>query len=354
MNIAIINSLGKDKYRKCLNSLYKTINIKDHKIFRFSEYKFRGHTLNNIIKKIGFKNDLLIVADDVCFTKGWLQNLLKYRHKADIWGASMLYPNTKKIQDNGYDLVKFNKNTFLRPINRGKITKKVNKIGWKYTDGVCGCFMYINKETFKFQKHFYPSFGMNRWDELTFILSAKMKGLKIGVINHYLYHDGTSTKNNPVKSLSSTSYQIEKKIWEKLENKFINKKNIKKKIDIKFSNKLLKTINNKNSKIVFYGAGIFSEFLVLSKSIKNKNICFVSSFDEEINLKIANKYKIKNFEKINFIDYNLIIITPADAANEIFKSKFNFINKLNWNGKFFKVVENKSIGKWNYNINEIK
>ncbi len=71
-------------------------------------------------------------------------------------------------------------------------------------------------------------------------------------------------------------------------------------------------------------------------------------------MKIANKYKIKNFEKINFIDYNLIIITPADAANEIFKSKFNFINKLNWNGKFFKVVENKSIGKWNYNINEIK
>ena len=73
MNIAIINSLGKEKYKKCLNSLNKTINIKNHKIFKFHEDKFRGHTLNNIIKKIGFKNDLLIVADDVSFTKGWLK-----------------------------------------------------------------------------------------------------------------------------------------------------------------------------------------------------------------------------------------------------------------------------------------
>ena len=353
MNIAIINSLGKEKYKKCLNSLNKTINIKNHKIFKFHEDKFRGHTLNNIIKKIGFKNDLLIVADDVSFTKGWLNNLLKYRQNADIWGASMLYPNSKKIQDNGYDLVRFKENTFLRPINRGKLIKKVNKPGWKYADCVCGCFLYIKKETFKYQKNFYPTYGMNRWDELTFILSAKMKGLKLGVINHYLYHEGTSTKNNINKNLSSTSYQIEKKLWEKFENKFINKNNVKKNIKINFSNKLLKIVNNKNSKILFYGAGIFSEFLLLSKLVTNKKICFVSSFKEEINLKIANKYKIKNFKKINVMGYNLIIITPADAADKIFKSKFKFIKNINWKGKLFKVKENKSMHKWDYSINEI-
>ena len=37
--------------------------------------------------------------------------------------------------------------------------------------------------------------------------------------------------------------------------------------------------------------------LVTNKLVTNK-ICFVSSFKEEINLKIANKYKIKNFKKL--------------------------------------------------------
>ena len=27
-----------------------------------------------------YENDLLIIADDVSFTKGWLKNLFKYRH----------------------------------------------------------------------------------------------------------------------------------------------------------------------------------------------------------------------------------------------------------------------------------
>ena len=80
--------------------------------------------------------------------------------------------------------------------------------------------------------------------------------------------------------------------------------------------------------------------------MKNKKICFVSSFKEEINLKIANKYKIKNFKKINVMGYNLIIITPADAADKIFKSKFKFIKNINWKGKLFKVKENKSMHKW--------
>ena len=51
--------------------------------------------------------------------------------------------------------------------------------------------------------------------------------------------------------------------------------------------------------------------------------------------------------------YNLIIITPADAADKIFKSKFKFIKNINWKGKLFKVKENKSMYKWDYSINEI-
>ena len=62
----------------------------------------------------------------------------------------------KKIQDNGYDLVRFKENTFLRPINRGKLIKKVNKPGWKYADCVCGCFLYIKKKLLNIKKIFTP------------------------------------------------------------------------------------------------------------------------------------------------------------------------------------------------------
>ena len=35
---------------------------------------------------------------------------------------------------------------------------------------------------------------MNRWDELTFTQKAKSKGSRLAVLNHYLFHEGTSTK----------------------------------------------------------------------------------------------------------------------------------------------------------------
>ena len=72
--------------------------------------------------------------------------------------------------------------------------------------------MFLNKKTLEQKTKFYPSYGMNRWDELTYILQSKSKGLKVAVLNHYLYHEANSTKNNKNKKMSSVSYQIEKTI----------------------------------------------------------------------------------------------------------------------------------------------
>lgn len=354
MNIAIINSLGKKKFLQCFNSLKNTIDIKKHKIHRFTEKKTRGHTLNAVVKKIGTKKDILIVADDIQFTPGWYQKLKRNEHKAEMWGASMLYPGTNKIQDNGYELVKMNQDTFLRPLKRGKKFKKKPSQEWKYVDCTCGCFLYLNKKTFKFQSKFYPNYGMNRWDELTFILKAKSKGLKLAVLNHYLYHEGTSTKNNKNKKLSSISYQIEKKLWKKLENKFIEKKKIKKKIKINFNDNILRIVNNKKNNVLFYGAGIFSENLISSNSIKNNNISFTSSLKEEIGNKLQKKFKILKFNKLKFKKYNTVIITPYDVADDIFKKHFDKWLKNNWKGKIYKVKERKTSYFWNYSLNEIK
>ena len=354
MNIAIINSLGKNNFFKCYKSLKSTMDIRKHKIQKFSEKKTRGHTLNYIIKKLGTKDDILILADDVELTAGWYQKLKKNENKAEMWGASMLYPKSKKIQDNGYELVKINEKTFLNPLRRGKKFKKNPKQEWKYADCVCGCFLYLRKKVFRFQKKFYPSYGMNRWDELTFMLRAKSKGLKLAVLNHYLYHEGTSTKSNPNKNLSSISYQIEKKLWKRLENKFVNKKKINKEIKINFNKNIFRILNNKKNKILFYGAGIFSENLLSSRLIQSKRISITSTLEEESGNKLNDKYKILNFNKLQKKKYNTVIITPSDAANNIYKNFFNGWLKNNWKGKFYKVKERKTSNYWNYNLNEIK
>ena len=195
---------------------------------------------------------------------------------------------------------------------------------------------------------------MNRWDELTFMLRAKSKGLKLAVLNHYLYHEGTSTKNNPNKNLSSISYQIEKKLWKRLENKFVDKKKINKKIKINFNKNIFRIINNKKNKILFYGAGIFSENLLFSRLIQNNRINITSTLEEESGNKLNDKYRILNFNKLQKKRYNTVIITPSDAANNIYKNFFNGWLKNNWKGKFYKVKERKTSNYWNYNLNEIK
>jgi hypothetical protein len=354
MNIAIIKTLGKNNFLKCYNSLKKTINISQHKIKIFSEKKTRGFTLNTILKKFGTKENILIVADDVQFTSGWYQKLKKNEAKAEMWGTSMLYPKTNIIQDNGYEIVKVNNNTFLRPLKRGRIFKNQPKKEWKYVDSACGCFLYLNKKVFKLQKKFYPKYGMNRWDELTFTQKAKSKGLRLAVLNHYMFHEGISTKIKKNINLSSISYQIEKKLWRKLENKFIEKNQIDKKIEISFDSNVFKTINNKKNNILLYGAGIFSENIILSDLIQNKQISFTSILKEEIGKKLVKKYKIFDFNKLIMDKFNTVIITPYDVADSIYEKLFYKWISNNWNGKIFKVIEIKNSYTWKYKLNEIK
>ena len=96
---------------------------------------------------------------------------------------------------------------------------------------------------------------------------------------------------------------------------------------------ILKIVNNKKNNILFYGAGIFSENLMLSKLIQNKKINFTSSLKEEIGKKFQNKFEILNFGKLQNKRYNRVIITPSDVADDIFKKIFKIWVENNWKGK---------------------
>lgn len=353
INIAIINSGGIRKYESCLKSLKNSIDLNQTKIFRFVEKQTRGQTLNLIIKKIGTKNDLLIVADDIKFTKGWFEKLIRNKDKAEIWGSNMLYPKTNIIQDNGYEIINLNNSALLSPINRGKKFLNYSKKEWHYRDCCCGCFLYLTQKALAHQKKFYPEYGANRWDELSYILKAKDKGLKLAVLNHNLFHEGISTKNHHKMKFRTISYQIEKKLWNKFQKKFINLKLIKKKILINFDKKIIKLVENKYNKILFYGAGIFSETFIKKDILNIKNVSFCSGLKEEIGKKIGN-YKIVDVKKININNFNCVVITSEESAKKIYDNNFNLSLKKKWEGNFYKIQTKKTNNLWTYSINEIR
>ena len=43
--------------------------------------KTRGYTLNAILKKFGTNENILIVADDIEFTQGWYEKLIRNENK---------------------------------------------------------------------------------------------------------------------------------------------------------------------------------------------------------------------------------------------------------------------------------
>ena len=53
-------------------------------------------------------------------------------------------------------------------------------------------------------------------------------------------------------------------------------------------------------------------------------------------------------------EFDKVIITSSDAADKIYMKYFENWKNSHWTGKFYKILEKKSILNWKYKINEIK
>jgi hypothetical protein len=342
MKIIIINSLGKDKFLKCFNSLTKTIKFEELIIIK--EKEFREKTLNYILSTVKINDDLLIVSDDIEFKDGWYEKINKYKHDADILGMCMLYPDSNIIQDCGYDLININGKIKLEPLYRGKNYNEVKDFGLRYCDGLCGCFLYINKHVFDMVKSFQEYDGCNRWGEFIFISEARKKGAKIGVINHFLFHDGNSTKNNRDIQKSSISYQIEKKIWDNIINKYIDLEWIKSNRITMIDSSLIFNLNDKSKNILIYGIGTVAEELLNNT---NNKFTLATGLPEESNMNIRGN-KVYYIDDINLYEYDWIIITPLYIGEKIYNNIFDDEFELNYKGKvsFIKKNINNNIIKY--------
>ena len=325
MNLIVINSDQKDLLQKCINSLIETVEPIDFDIYIIKEEEYREVTLNAVLKRYGYE-DLLIFGDDIIFTKGWFEFLMANRSKGDIIGFSMLYPETDKVQDTGYDLVSIDNEISLKPQNRGKKVSDLDKFDFRECDSVNGCALYIKKEVIsKIPKISLD--GMNRWGEFIYMNKAKKLGYKIIVLEHYLYHYGKSTKINPNKILSSESYLLERRIWSKIVDKYIDKNQIKIHFQKALSKKLRNTLLS-NKKILFYGAGTVSEFIYnkLKNNLDLNNVDFCSGLIEEKGKLFCNK-RILFYKKIQFKNYDIILITVYQKEQKIFNLIKGYIEK---------------------------
>ncbi len=313
MKIVILSALGNAVAQQCIASLFKTTTSVDFDLFLVRERGFREQTLNFALSLVRTDEDVLFVGDDIEFTHGWYEVLMDNYDRADILGMSMLYPDTTKVQDRGYDLMQIDDRITIEAKDRGLSKDEITAFGSRRCDALCGCFMLVKKKVFNFVREFSEE-GQNRWGEFIFICQARKQGATVIVIDHFLYHGGKSTKSNPDKALSSISYQAERSIWESIVNKYVDKSFIARSYSCEVS-ELLANVIFEAEDILLYGAGTVTEHLL--KYIKNKKVTICSSLPEERGM-LFNEHKIEDYKKALAKSYDLIIMTPLYIGQHLY------------------------------------
>ncbi|MCD6401249.1 MAG: hypothetical protein J7L73_04895 [Anaerolineales bacterium] len=314
MKIVVLSALGNAVAQQCIASLFKTTTSVDFDLFLVRERGFREQTLNFALSLVGTDEDVLFVGDDIEFTPGWHEALMDNYDRADILGMSMLYPGTTKVQDRGYDLVQIDDRVTLEAKDRGLLKDEITAFGSRGCDALCGCFMLVKKNVFNFVSEFSEE-GQNRWGEFIFICCARKHGIKVAVIDHFLYHGGKSTKSNVDKALSSISYQAERGIWESIVNKYVDTEWIKFRYRSEISESLANILSEAED-ILLYGAGTVSKHLL--KYLDGKHVTICSGLPEEEGI-LFHGYSVENYRKALDKSYDLIVVTPLYIGKELYE-----------------------------------
>jgi len=351
MNIVIINALGNYAIQRCINSLYATTPDNKFDLYVFRETGFREQTLNKALKVVGTDKDVLILGDDILLTQGWFEILMTYYSEADILGMSMLYPKTTKIQDRGYDLVQIDDQVTVEAADRGKDKQEVSHFGFRLADSLCGCFVFAKSDILKKVNEFSEE-GQNRFGEFIFLCEAREQGAKIGVIDHFLYHGGVSTKSNPDKKLGSISYSFEKEIWQHIVSKYVDKSWVKNRIQQVVSAELENLLTATTGRILIYGIGTVTEFLGTQFDFYSDRFTFCTGLPEEAGMKVFDK-PVENIKDLKFNKFSIILITPLFIADKIYRQALNPLLPEGFDSPVYAIEADKNSEEIKYNIKEL-
>lgn len=319
LKICIIQSHKSPFVDNCLESL-KVNTQMAYDLQLFQEGESREATLNNILREMKGK-DILVVADDVLFTKGWDQALLAHWKDNRILGFSMTYPGGEIIQDRGYRLISIDGVVRSEAIDRGLKVASVNPFEYQSRTSMTGCFQAIPASVSK-QLNQFPLEGKNRLGELLYHSLAIKKGIEVGVVGHFLEHHAKSTKRNPNEKLSSESYLYEKDLWTKVTRDF--------RLDELTSLSIIREIEQDlldwfNLPGLIYGAGTITEFLASQKDINPHLLC--SGLPEENGMKFLGK-SISYKDNIDWTSVERVLITVEGKEKLISRDLKNLSSNI--------------------------
>lgn len=332
MKIVILSSQGNATAKICLDALLNTAPGSDFDIHLFREKGFREQTLNYALETVGTKDDVLFIGDDILLTPGWYEALQNNLEKAHILGMSMLYPQSTKVQDRGYDLM--GAKSLLEPKDRGQNYNSIENFDFRFCDAVCGCFLYIKAEVLAKVASFSEK-GVNRWGEFIFIAEARKAGFTCGVIGHYLHHGGVSTKNNPDKKFSSASYLVEHGWWEDIVREFVDPAWVRTGPQNHLDDSLAQLFSLPNTRILIYGAGTVAEFIINSLDGNlGADIEICSGLSEEVGLSLLG-HELKNAATISPSRFDTILMTPLHMGKGLFHKILEPQLSANFSGRIF-------------------
>lgn len=319
MKVVILSSLGNEIARRCINSLLETTIAIDFDLYVVRERDFREQTLNSALAITGKDDDILFVGDDIVFTPGWHDTLMANYNCADILGMSMLYPDSNKVQDRGYDLVQIDDRITLEAQDRGLDKSAIAPFasGYRHCDSICGCFMLVKAHVFQLVPNFSQN-GHNRWGEFIFTSQARQHGATMAVLDHFIYHAGKSTKSNKNILLRSTSYQIERHIWEDIIQSYINPDQIQIRKTSTLAPQLISRLADESQRLLFLGIGTVTEVILKKLQLDKHRIDFCSGLSEEAGLLFHGK-KVKSTQETIFDEFDWIIITPLNVGEKLYK-----------------------------------
>lgn len=221
----IIPTLKKPHLKECLGHLKKNTDV-PYKLYLISQGKNWPEAINIGLKKSGFKNDIILMDDDIRVLPGWLNNIEKYKKIADIIGFKLIMPNGKI--DHAGCIVTYDPLRWLY----GKIFKKTfatfianNVIGHgekdngqhdriKFLPHVTTSLIYIKKEVFKKINGMkvWPGHHHEDWD---FSFRALQNDFKIMYCPNKAIHLVTATKKKfkNFNQKAEINYQILHKTW---------------------------------------------------------------------------------------------------------------------------------------------
>ncbi|KKS33160.1 MAG: hypothetical protein UU95_C0038G0006 [Parcubacteria group bacterium GW2011_GWC2_42_12] len=316
MKVVVLSALGNAVAQRCISSLLETTTAVDFDLYLVREKRFREQTLNQALLLTGTDEDVLFVGDDIEFTPGWYEALMANYDQADILGMSMLYPGTTKVQDCGYDLVQIDELISLEAKDRGLSKGQIEPFAIRSCDALCGCFMLVKANVFAYVSSFSEE-GQNRWGEFVFISQARQHRATVSVIDHFLYHYGKSTKSNPDKLLSSTSYHIERSIWQDILHRYIDPADIRIRMYSVLEENFLARLQDSTLRILFYGIGTVTEFILNKVQPKEDYIAFCSGLPEERGLDFRGQ-KILSIDEVAFSEFDWVLITPLYIGEKLY------------------------------------